>query len=635
MAFKIAFDPALPSRGDICPHVRSVRTMLTHWISCRDTIISENKKDDLLNYTKLYGAEMGKVVLRFSTESSGYLHIGHARAVFLHQYYAKAWQGQLIMRFDDTNPAKETVEFEDAILEDLRLLQIKPDRFTHTSDYFEILQDYCTTLIKKVKAYVDGTPPNLIKEQRDQRLKSTYRDKSVDDNLALWEEMKRGTEEGQKYCVRAKIDYQLGNRCMRDPTIYRCKPESHPRTGNKYKVYPTYDFACPIVDAIENVTHTLCIVEDTDQSYETIHTLDALNFFRSLITAEHHDRDELFFWISVTLKLRYPYIPEHVFSQLNMTHTVLSKRKLTWFVNEGLVDGWDDPRFPTVRGILRRGMEVEVLKQFIFAHHSSRTVFFIEWDEIWAFNKEIIDPVAVRYTALDYNKMISVNVVDAMEEWLSVQNHPKDASKGTKRVRVGPKILIEKEDAERLIEGQNATFINWGNLMILKINKQAGNIVDVEARLNLEDKNYKNTLKITWLAESLPTSDPNAEKSNPIKCCAVYFDHILSVPILGEDDDFKNFVTKDTRKEVQMLGEVELKRVKKGEIIQLQRKGFFICDVPYATISSYSSREQPIILFRIPDGHTITPYMTPALSRKQQRDKMQCRQCAKNRGVNV
>lgn len=143
--------------------------------------------------------------------------------------------------------------------------------------------------------------------------------------------------------------------------------------------------------------------------------------------------------------------------------------------------------------------------------------------------------------------MIPVNVVDAKEEWLTVQNHPKDSSKGTKQVKVGPKILIEKEDAERLIEGQNTTFINWGNLMIQKINKQDGNVVNVEARLNLEDKNYKNTLKITWLAESLPTSDPNAEKSNSIKCHAVYFDHIMSVPILGKDDDFKNFVAKNTR----------------------------------------------------------------------------------------
>ncbi|XP_071576761.1 bifunctional glutamate/proline--tRNA ligase-like [Temnothorax nylanderi] len=516
------------------------------------------------------------------------------------------------MRFDDTSPAKETVKFEDAILEDLRLLQIRPDRFTHTSDYFEILPDYCTTLIKKGKAYVDGTPPNHMKEQRDQRLKSTYRDNSVDDNLALWEEMKRGTEEGQKYCVRAKIDYQSANRCMRDPTLYRCNPESHPRTGNKYKVYPTYDFACSIVDVFENVTHTLRIMEVHDEDaefHDAIQTLDILdkedhdrdaqlnNVTHTLRTTEYSDRESVFFWISLTLGLRYP--ERKSCSRLNMTYTVLSKRKLTWFVNEGLVDGWDDPRFPTVKGILRRGMEVDVLKYVVFQEKSR--ISLIEWDKIWAFNKMIIDHVAVRYTALDYrSEMILVTVVDAKEEWLSVQNHPKDSSKGTKRVRVGPRILIEKEDAERLNNNQNATFINWGNLLILKVFKRRGGGLDVLARLNLE--NNETNLKIKWVAESLPRSDPNAEESNPIKCCAVYFDHILSVPILGKDDDFKNFVTKDTRKEVQMLGEVELKRVEKGEIIQLQGKGFFICDVPYATISSYSSREQPIILFHIPDG---------------------------------
>ncbi|XP_071575790.1 bifunctional glutamate/proline--tRNA ligase-like isoform X2 [Temnothorax nylanderi] len=465
MAFKIALDPARPSRGDICPHKR---IKIDHWISYAN--LSENiENNDLLNNATLPGAEMGKVVVRFSTEpASGYLHIGHARAAFFNHYCAKIYRGQFIMRFDDTNPAKETVEFEDAILEDLRLLQIKPDRLTHTSDYFEILQDYCTTLIKKGKAYVDGTPPSLMKEQRDQRLKSTYRDNSVDNNLALWKEMKRGTEEGQKYCVRAKIDYQSANRCRRDPTIYRCKPESHPRTGNKYKVYPTYDFACPIVDDIENVTHAPSVMEEVHvgdaQSQDLIysiktligdHDIDSSLNNVTLPTTEYHDRDAVFNWISLNLGLRDP-CNFLVFRRLNMTHTVLSKRKLTWFVNEGLVDGWDDPRFPTVRGILRRGMKFEVLEQFVFSDDSA-----IEWEKIWAFNKIIADHVAVRYTALDCNEMILVNVVDAKEEWLSVQNHPKDSSKGTKRVRVGPKILIEKEDAERLIEGQNATFINW------------------------------------------------------------------------------------------------------------------------------------------------------------------------------
>ncbi|KOC60945.1 Bifunctional glutamate/proline--tRNA ligase [Habropoda laboriosa] len=527
-------------------------------------------------FIDLPGAEMGKVIVRFPPEASGYLHIGHAKAALLNQYYAEAFQGQLIMRFDDTNPAKENVEFEKAILEDLKLLQIKPDMFTHSSDYFDLMLEYCTKLIKEGKAYVDNTPANIMKEQRDQKVMSTNRNNSIENNLNLWNEMQQGTTKGQECCVRAKIDYQSANGCLRDPTIYRCKPEPHPRTGTKYKVYPTYDFACPIVDAIENVTHTLR-------------------------TTEYHDRDVQFHWIIDALGLRRPYIWEY--SRLNMTNTVLSKRKLTWFVDQGLVDGWDDPRFPTVRGILRRGMTVEGLKQFIIAQGSSRSVVFMEWDKIWAFNKKVVDPIATRYIALDYDKIVPVHINDVKEEWLTVQNHPKDPSKGTKQVLVGSQLYIERDDADMLIEDQNATFINWGNILIKKIEKENGVIARVIAQLNLENKDYKNTLKITWLAIPSDKNDNNG-KANLIPCYTVYFNHIISKPVLGKDDDYKDFIARDTRVEVQMLGEVELKRVKKGEIIQLQRKGFFRCDVPYALASPFSSREQPLILFHIPDGHT-------------------------------
>ncbi|XP_076663274.1 glutamyl-prolyl-tRNA synthetase [Andrena cerasifolii] len=527
-------------------------------------------------FIDLPGAEMGKVVVRFPPEASGYLHIGHAKAALLNQYYAEAFQGQLIMRFDDTNPAKENVEFEKAILEDLELLQIKPDRFTHSSDYFDLMLEYCTKLIKEGKAYVDDTPAPIMKEQRDQKLMSSNRDNSVEKNLGLWNEMQQGTTKGQECCVRAKIDYQSANGCLRDPTIYRCKPEPHPRTGTKYKVYPIYDFACPIVDAVENVTHTLR-------------------------TTEYHDRDVQFYWLIDALGLRRPYIWEY--SRLNMTNTVLSKRKLTWFVNEGLVDGWDDPRFPTVRGILRRGMTVEGLKQFIIAQGSSKSVVFMEWDKIWAFNKKVIDPIVTRYTALDSDKLVLVHITNAKEEWLTVQNHPKDPSKGTKRVLATPSLYIEKDDANMLVEGQNTTFINWGNILIQKIEKENGVVKKITAQLNLENKDYKNTLKITWLAVPSDKSN-NSGQANLIPCYAVYFDHIISKPVLGKDDDFKDFIANDTRTEVEMLGEVELKRVKKGEIVQLQRKGFFRCDVPYAPASPFSSREQPLILFHVPDGHT-------------------------------
>ncbi|XP_058799801.1 bifunctional glutamate/proline--tRNA ligase isoform X2 [Phymastichus coffea] len=531
-------------------------------------------------FIELPGAEMGKVIVRFPPEASGYLHIGHAKAALLNQYYAENFKGQLIMRFDDTNPAKENVEFEKAILEDLEMLQIKPDRFTHSSDYFDLMLQYCEKLLKDGKAYADNTPAPQMKEQRDKKLPSSNRSNSLEENLYFWKEMQLGTPIGQTYCIRAKIDYQSANGCMRDPTIYRCKLEHHPRTGTKYKVYPTYDFACPIVDALENVTHTLR-------------------------TTEYHDRDEQFYWFIEQLNLNRPYIWEY--SRLNMTNTVLSKRKLAWFVDEGLVDGWDDPRFPTVRGILRRGMTVEGLKQFIIAQGSSRSVVFMEWDKIWAFNKKVIDPVAIRYTALTVGDTVPVEVRGAIEGFLTVANHPKDPSIGTKQVRVSSRVLIEQEDAQSLIEGQNATFINWGNIMIEKMYRQCGKIIKIDASLNLNDTNFKYTQKLTWLADSSTEIANKTPKIIKIPCFAVYFGHIIIKPVLGKDEDFKNFVANDTRREIEMLGEAELCKVKKGDIIQLQRKGFFRCDVPYAEATVHSFREQPLILFHIPDGHsTIT-----------------------------
>nr|CAD7454349.1 unnamed protein product [Timema tahoe] len=520
-------------------------------------------------FVDLPGAEMGKVVVRFPPEASGYLHIGHAKAALLNQYYQETFKGKLVMRFDDTNPAKEKVDFEKVILEDVEMLQIKPDIFTHTSNYFDLMLEYCEKLLKEGKAYSDNTDPEVMKQEREQRTESRNRNNSVEQNMSLWNEMKQGTALGQKCCVRAKIDMSSPNGCLRDPTIYRCKNEPHPRTGTKYRVYPTYDFACPIVDSIEGVTHCLR-------------------------TMEYHDRDDQFYWFIQVLGLRKPHIWEY--SRLNMTNTVLSKRKLTWFVDEGLVDGWDDPRFPTVRGVLRRGMTVEGLKQFIIAQGSSRSVVVMEWDKIWAFNKKVIDPVAPRYTAVEYEEPVPVLVRGMAEEPQVTAKHPKNPEVGNKTVWVGPRVLIDRADAETLVEGQNTTFINWGNLLIKKINRENGKIISVDADPNLSNKDFKKTLKLTWLAET--------EKAPFIPCICVYFDHIISKPVLGKDDDFKKYIGHNTRWEVQMLGDPELVNVKKSDIIQLQRRGFFICDSEYQPPSKHSGREAPIILFSIPDGHT-------------------------------
>lgn len=559
----------IKSLGHVEAFLASIPDEAKPKLGVADKVVCGSVRKEEGKFVELPGAEVGEVVVRFPPEASGYLHIGHAKAVLLNQYYQEMFKGMLIMRFDDTNPAKEKENFEKVILEDLQLLQIKPDRFTHTSDYFDLMLECCEKLMKEEKAYVDDTEPELMKQEREQRVESKNRSNTVEKNFKMWEEMKRGTEYGQKCCVRAKIDMNSANGCLRDPTIYRCKNEPHPKTGTKYKVYPTYDFACPIVDSIEGVTHCLR-------------------------TTEYHDRDDQFYWFIEALGLQKPYIWEY--SRLNMMNTVLSKRKLTWFVEQGLVDGWDDPRFPTVRGVLRRGMTVEGLKQFIIAQGSSRSVVLMEWDKIWSFNKKVIDPVAPRYTALEAEGTVPVLVSGASVEPLTVAKHPKNVIIGTKTVWVGPRILIDHVDAETLKEGENTTFINWGNLLIKKINRADGKIVSVEAEPNLSNKDYKNTLKITWLAET--------EKAPFVPCICVYFDHIISKSVLGKDEDFKDYIGHNTRTEIKMLGDAELLNLKKSDIIQLQRRGFFICDSPYRPLSRYTGCESPVILFAIPDGHT-------------------------------
>uniref|UniRef100_A0A673JZA0 proline--tRNA ligase n=1 Tax=Sinocyclocheilus rhinocerous TaxID=307959 RepID=A0A673JZA0_9TELE len=461
-------------------------------------------------------------------------------------------------------------DLSSVILEDVAMLHIKPDQFTYTSDHFPAILRMGEKLLQEGKAYIDDTPPDVMKQEREQRVESRNRNNSVEKNMQMWEEMKKGTEFGQTCCMRAKIDMNSNNGCLRDPTLFRCKNAPHPRTGSTYKVYPTYDFACPIVDSVEGVTH-------------------------ALRTTEYHDRDEQFYWVIDALGLRKPYIWEY--ARLNLNNTVLSKRKLTWFVDQGYVDGWDDPRFPTVRGVLRRGMTVEGLKQFIAAQGGSRSVVNMEWDKIWAFNKKVIDPIAPRYTALLSSQVIPVCISEAKEEMKEVAKHPKNADVGMKPVWYGPKVFIEGADAETFTEGETVTFINWGNIIITKIHRDAsGAITSLDGRLNLENTDYKKTTKITWLTES--------SRAPFVPTVCVNYQHLITKPVLGKDDDFKAYINKNSKIEEKMLGDPCLKDLKKGDLIQLQRRGFYICDQPYEPISPHSCKESPCVLLYIPDGHT-------------------------------
>lgn len=517
-------------------------------------------------YTQLENAIKGEVVTRFPPEASGYLHIGHAKAALLNYHYKIIYDGKLVMRFDDTNPEKEKEDYEKVILKDVESLGVKWDVLTYTSDHFDKLLELCTKMIKNDQAYVDDTPAEQMKIEREKRLQSKCRSQSIDENLRKWQEMMKGSDEGQKCCVRAKLDFESKNGCLRDPTMYRCKNEPHPRTGDKYKVYPTYDFACPVVDSIEGVTH-------------------------ALRTTEYLDRDPQYFWFIETLGLRKPNIASY--SRLNMMNTVLSKRKLTWLVDEGLVEGWDDPRMPTVQGILRHGLTVEGLKQFIFAQGSSRAIVFMEWDKIWAFNKKYLDPIVPRYTAIEQKDCVDV-ILDGYDGKLviDIALHPKDEKMGQRKVSVSNVLIIEQADASQLKEGETATFLGLGNVKIITITKNENGLVEkINASLDLDNKDFKKTYKLTWLSkESIRTAQ------------LVYYDHIITKSVLGKDEDFKDFVNRDSKVVVPVFTEPEADDLNVRTIIQYQRKGNFICDV------NHSSGTTLTTLNYIPDGTSKNPY---------------------------
>lgn len=272
------------------------------------------------------------------------------------------------------------------------------------------MYDLAVKLIKDGKAYCDDTPSEKMREERMVGDASARRDRSVEENLKIFtEEMKNGTEEGLKNCLRAKIDYKALNKALRDPVIYRCNLTPHHRTGTEWKMYPIYDFCVPVVDSIEGVTH-------------------------SLRTNEYRDRNPQYEWIQKALNLRPVAIWD--FGRVNFVRTLLSKRKLQWFVDKNYVSNWDDPRFPTVRGVRRRGMTVEGLRNFIMAQGPSKNIINLDWSVIWALNKKVIDPVAPRFTAVEAENAVSVKLLNGPSEPYaeSKPKHKKNPDVGTKSV---------------------------------------------------------------------------------------------------------------------------------------------------------------------------------------------------------
>ncbi|KAJ2733686.1 glutamate--tRNA ligase [Coemansia sp. BCRC 34962] len=511
----------------------------------------------------LTGVEYGKVVTRFPPEPSGYLHIGHAKAALLNEFVARSNGGRLIIRFDDTNPTKERAEFEDSILEDLALLGIHGDVMSHTSDHFQTIYELALELIRRGLAYVDDTPTEVMRDERFNGIESKCRGLSVEENLARFQQMKEGTEFGQTCCLRAKMSVDNKNKAMRDPTIYRCNLVPHHRTGDRWKIYPIYDFACPVVDSIEGVTH-------------------------ALRSSEYRDRNPQYQWFFTALDLRPVQIMD--FSRMNFAYTLLSKRKLQWFVNEGFVEGWHDPRFPTVRGIRRRGMTIEALRQYVLMQGASQRDMLLEWDKIWAVNKKVIDPKAPRHTALVKQGLVPATVVGGpAEPYLgSVPRHKKAPELGTKSTVFSSQLFIGQEDAAELAVGEELTLMDWGNAVVEKI-EGASPVTGVELRLNLGGDVKATKRKITWLGQH-----PSV---HPVEALLLDYDYLITKKKVEADENVADFLTPVTRFEQPAIVDANVAELPAGTVVQLERIGYFIID-RVATDSEVGA----VALIRIPDG---------------------------------
>nr|GMC93500.1 glutamate--tRNA ligase, cytoplasmic-like [Ipomoea batatas]GMC97200.1 glutamate--tRNA ligase, cytoplasmic-like [Ipomoea batatas] len=507
-------------------------------------------------------AEVGKVRVRFAPEPSGFLHIGHSKAALLNQYFADRYKGEVILRFDDTNPDKESNEFVDNLMKDVETLGIKYKAVTYTSDYFPQLMEMAEKLILEGKAYVDDTAREQMREERMNGIESRCRNNTVKENLTLWKEMIAGSERGKMCCLRGKLDMQDPNKSLRDPVYYRCNDTAHHRIGSTYKLYPTYDFACPFVDAVEGITH-------------------------ALRSSEYHDRNDQYYRIQTDMGFKKVHIYE--FSRLNLVYTLLSKRKLLWFVKNGLVEGWDDPRFPTVQGIVRRGLKIEALIQFILEQGASKNLNLMEWDKLWAINKKIIDPVCPRHTAVVEEKCVLLTLSNGPEDPFTrtIPKHKKYEAAGQKVTTYTKRVWIDYADAELISIDEEVTLMDWGNSIVKDIEKdQQGNIINLTGVLHLEGSVKTTKLKLTWLPDT----------AELVKLSLVDFDYLITKKKLEENEDFIDVVNPCTKKETCAIGDSNMRDLKRGDILQLERKGYFRCDVPFV------SPTQPIVLFAIPDG---------------------------------
>ncbi len=519
---------------------------------------------DFINEDIANNPEM-KIHTRFPPEPNGYLHIGHCKALIIDFGTAKKYNGLCNLRMDDTNPAKEDTEFVDAIMEDIRWLGFDwDDRFFYGSDYFEKTYEIAENLIKQGIAYVCELTPEQFREYRGDTSKpaiSPYRDRPADESLDLFRRMRAGEFEEGRYTLRAKIDLGSGNFNMRDPVLYRIRYIDHHRQGTKWCIFPMYDFAHPIQDAIEGITHSLC-------------------------SLEYEDHRPLYNWVIEHCGL--PHKPRQIeFSRLNLTYTVMSKRFLRSLVEGGLVDGWDDPRMPTLCGLRRRGYTATSILDFIDRIGVAKANSTVDIELLEHCLREELNKTALRRVAvLKPIKVTVTNYPEDKKEYFNLPNNPQDPDSGTRQVPFTRTLYVDSDDVSlapppkyfRLKEGGEVRLMG---AYILKCDKiltdEQGNITEVLCTADLETgcampadgRKIKGT--IHWLSAS-----------DAIDGDVMLYDRLFSVPDpmnLGEGQTYTDMLNPDSLKKLSGCKfEPSVADAKPGEKFQFVRIGYFCMD---------------------------------------------------------
>ncbi len=512
----------------------------------------------------------GRVHTRFPPEPNGYLHIGHAKSICLNFGIAEEYNGLCNLRFDDTNPSKEDVEYVNSIIEDVRWLGYDwGDRLFYASDYFEQLYQYAIELIKMGKAYVCDLSPEEIREYRgtltEPGRESPYRNRSVEENLDLFQRMRAGEFPDGSRVLRAKIDMASPNLNMRDPVMYRILHAEHHRTGNKWCIYPLYDFAHCLSDSIERITHSIC-------------------------TLEFEDHRPLYDWFLDQLGVYHPQQIE--FARLNLSYTVLSKRKLTQLVNEGHVDGWDDPRMPTLAGLRRRGYTPEAIRDFcerigVAKRDSVVDIALLEHCLRVDLNKRAPRAMAV----LNPLKVIIENYPEDKVEELEAINNPEDPSMGTRKVPFSKVLYIEKDD---FMEDPPKKFYRLAPGREVRL-RYAFFIKCVDV---IKDPNTDEIveLRCTYDPETRGGAAPDGRKvratlhwvsaRHAVSAEVRVYNNLFTVPepAAMKDADFRAFINPDSLKILKDCKlEPGLKDAKPGSIFQFERQGYFCVDTKDST----------------------------------------------------